>query len=194
MKDFLLSFLFGINITLLFLLLCKLTINLYETYTSIPNIDSGRWVNSVFIKNERCYNDTFYLEDTKGCVPISFMVALDIDYPKAYDLAKTQLGRKYQDGVMWIYLALLFDKDNIIYGHRLTKLDVTRSDLYGELKKLCVLDNSYQVRDIMNMKGTYLVGVKGHMLCVKDGIIYDSDYTLLNTPVTDLVRVDKIGQ
>lgn len=194
MKDFLLSFLFGINITLLFLLLCKLTINLYETYTSIPNIDSGRWVNSVFIKNERCYNDTFYLEDMNGCVPISFMVALDIDYPKAYDLAKIQLGRKYQDGVMWIYLALLFDKDNIIYGHRLTKLDVTRSDLYGELKKLCVLDNSYQVRDIMNMKGTYLVGVKGHMLCVKDGIIYDSDYTLLNTPVTDLVRVDKIGQ
>jgi hypothetical protein len=120
------------------------------------------------------------------------MVALDIDYPKAYDLAQIQLYRNYKDGVYAYQLDSFFNRESIIYGHRFKVQTTIRNDWYGKLKKMLNMDNHYLLCDFIGKEGTYLIGTKGHMLCIKDGIIYDADFTLISEPVNMAVKVEKV--
>ena len=191
MKEFLLSFLTTINAILLLGILIKMVIQHIEL-RHLTNTNVNKIYNANIIKEERCHGNDFYISDINGCVPISLMVALDIDYPKAYDLAQYNLSREYQNGVMWLYLHTFFNSKAIIYGHKFKIQDAERKDWYGKLKKMLNMDNHYLLGDFIDKEGTYLIGTRGHMVCVKDGILYDASITMLNTPVNMVVKVDKV--
>lgn len=191
MKTFIFAFLTTVNIILLLGLLIKIIIQ-YIDFRHLSNTTASRIYNANIVKQERCYGNDFYLADKNGCVPISLMVALDIDYPKAYDLAQYYLHRNYQDGVMWLDLHIFFNSKAIIYGHKFKEQDAERKDWYGKLKKMLNMDNHYLLGDFIDKEGTYLIGTKCHMLCVKDGMVYDADITMFNAPVNMVVKVEKI--
>ena len=191
MKTFLFAFLTTVNIILLLGLLVKIIIQ-YIEIRHLLNTTASKIYNADIIKQERCYGNDFYLADKNGCVPISLMVALDIDYPKAYDLAQYYLHRNYQNGVMLLDLYLFFNREAIIYGHNFKLQDAERKDWYGKLKKMLNMDNHYLLGDFIDKEGTYLIGTTCHMLCVKDGIVYDADTTMFNAPVNMVVKVEKV--
>jgi hypothetical protein len=191
MKTFILVFLTTVNIILLLGLLIKIIIQ-YIELRHLANTNVNKIYNANIVKQERCYGNDFYLADMNGCVPISLMVALDIDYIKAYDLAQYYLHRNYQDGVMWLDLYAFFNSEAIIYGHKFKPQDAERKDWYGKLKKMLNMDNHYLLGDFIDKEGTYLIGTKGHMLCVKDGIVYDADTTMFDEPVNMVVKVEKV--
>ena len=191
MKTFLFAFLTTFNAILLLGVVIKIVIQYKELrYLASTNVNNIYDAN--IVKQERCYGNDFYLTDKNGCVPISLMVALDIDYPKAYDLAQYNLSREYQDGVMWLDLHIFFNSKAIIYGHKFKIQDAERKDWYGKLKRMLNMDNHYLLGDFIDKEGTYLIGTKCHMLCVKNGIVYDADITMLNAPVNMVVKVEKV--
>jgi len=191
MKTFLFAFLITLNSIMLLGLLIKIVIQYIELrYLADTNVNNIYDAN--IVKQERCYGNDFYLTDKNGCVPISLMVALDIDYPKAYDLTQYHLSREYQNGVMWLDLHIFFHNKAIFYGHKFKPQDAERKDWYGKLKKMLNMNNHYLLGDFIDKEGTYLIGTKGHMLCVKDGIVYDADITMLDAPVNMVVKVEKV--
>jgi hypothetical protein len=172
-------------------LLIKIVIQ-YIELRYLADTNTNNTYDANIVKQERCYGNDFYLADKNGCVPISLMVALDIDYPKAYDLAQYHLFRNYQKGVYAYQLDSFFNRKSIIYGHKFKPQDAERKDWYGKLKKILNMDNHYLLGDFIDKEGTYLIGTKGHMLCVKDGIVYDANITMLNAPVNMVVKVEKV--
>lgn len=191
MKTFLFAFLITLNSIMLLGLLIKIVIQHIEL-RYLADTDVNKIYNANIVKQERCYGNDFYLADKNGCVPISLMVALDIDYIKAYDLAQYYLHRNYQDGVMWLDLHIFFNSKALFFGHKFKPQDAERKDWYGKLKKMLNMDNHYLLGDFIDKEGTYLIGTNCHMLCVKDGIVYDADITMFNAPVNMVVKVEKV--
>ena len=184
-------FLITVNAIMLLVLLCKIIIH-YIDFRHFVNTNVNKTYNANIIKQERSYDNDFYLGDKNGCVPISLMVALDIDYPKAYDLAQYYLNRDYQEGVLWFNLYNFVNSKVLFYGYKFKPQDAEREDWYGKLKKMLNMDNHYLLGDFIDKEGTYLIGTKSHMVCIKDGIVYDADITMFNAPVNMVVKVEKV--
>ena len=107
--------------------------------------------------------------ETNDCVVRALAAMTGCDYEKAHAYAQSALGRRNRVGVSYGALKDRLDKGGLM-GKTLVEVDVkTRYKNQGRVVEREMTTQTF-FRRIPNDK-TFLVIVKGHMFCVKDGVV-----------------------
>ncbi|MDB4343523.1 hypothetical protein OAA15_00720 [bacterium] len=130
--------------------------------------------------------------ETNDCVVRAVMNSFDIEYDKAHKWCATKLRRKHRQGVMNTIakLADLANNDFTLNGKTIRKIymgkkgEVEKEWNPSRWKKMEILRNpSYSHKHVDYTvgtftedfnKGTFLAIVRGHAICIKDGVLYDN--------------------
>jgi len=102
--------------------------------------------------------------ESNDCTVIVFQVAFGVTYKQAHALIKFA-GRKRGDGFqLGTLLDILHEQEYVLQGKVVTRWE----NKWGK---------KYRISDFLrdHPQGTYIVGVRAHVMCIKDGVIYDSN-------------------
>lgn len=119
-------------------------------------------------------------KEKSDCVVRAFMIGLDISYDKAHAWVKTKLKRQDKKGTYTRkYINNILGKTK--NHHKISLYGVTPKYRIGRFERSKILINkkykkktNYTVKSFMenHPEGIYIIIVRGHALCLKDGILY----------------------
>jgi hypothetical protein len=154
----------------------------------IINTKTGKQIDKAFFRN---YNDLtkdskLAKQEANDCVVLSLMIALDIPYEKAHEIAQFKLNRKDRQGTrLPMYAKNIIGKRingyqiKFIGAHPGKKL--WQTSIAGTVNKK-ILKNAHQknsntgytLRSFIehNPVGRFMLIVQGHMVAVIDGVLY----------------------
>ena len=116
--------------------------------------------------------------ETRDCVVRAMAIAAETDYPTAHGWVKKQLKREDREGTY--NTALHIDgaaKRNItINNKKFKRIPKLKNPSYTHKPVQYTVGTFSKAFD----KGNYFVLVTGHALAIKDGVIYDNQYFILN--------------
>lgn len=151
--------------------------------------------------------------ETNDCVVRAVMNSFEVEYDKAHKWCATKLNREFRRGTVntTSKLADLTNNGFVLNGKTIKKIYMgKKGESHKEWnpskwKKMEVLRNpsyshkhvDYTVRTFSEdyNKGTYLVLVRGHAFCIKEGIVYDNpDYRTkgFRRPLTAMFKIEEV--
>ena len=126
-------------------------------------------------------NSSIAKSERGDCFVRALAAATDQDYDTAHFVAKTKFGRENRKGTQGLAIKTAFlaaeekglEINNIVYDvkvmskSQLTNRYKLKGEIYNRKKTVKSFIKSYP-------KGSYIVTVSGHALCVKDGKLIDN--------------------
>jgi len=126
-----------------------------------------------------------YKNDTKCCTVIATSIAFDTPFDEMQKFFFNHMGRKRNKGIPFSKHLDKIQKVANNFGYNVTKLNIK------DYKKTGIMtpNNCTQYLD----KGTYLLGIRRHIIAVKNGIV--EDWTKgKRHHITELYKVEKTGK
>ena len=121
--------------------------------------------------------------ETNDCFVRTIAAALEVSYDDAHAYVAKEYGRKNRQGTLGVFVTL--SKQKLILGKEIeqmgeivqystTKRLVTRYRCYGRIVEREMTFKSFVKK---YSEGTYVLLVKNHAFCLKDGVVVGGNYS-----------------
>lgn len=147
--------------------------------------------------------------EKNDCVVRGIMNAFEVDYDVAHEWVAKSLGRKKHDGVINTETKLfkMYEAKQEIFGKQLKFLGNSpkqqkKVKYIADRFKTELVNKDYKHKPVAYTiatfgekfkKGSYILLVREHVLCIKDGVIYDNpeykEYKGLRRPVEQAFQI-----
>jgi hypothetical protein len=121
--------------------------------------------------------------ETNDCFVRTIAAALEVSYDDAHAYVAKEYGRKDKEGTFGVFRTLRTKMEILgreieemgeILKYSTTKRLVTRYKCYGEIVEREMTFKSFVKK---YPKGTYVILVKNHAFCLKDGVVVGGNYS-----------------
>jgi hypothetical protein len=123
--------------------------------------------------------------EKNDCTVKSIMSAFDCSYVEAHRFCQSRLHRKHQQGVF-------------NFGTLTSKQAYDCVELNGRKLRVCkslpFRPSVERINEFFGKKGTFLIIVEGHCLCIKNGIEYNNSTSDVNSEVMGVWEVVTINE